>query len=170
MASTQHQKRLPAWARWGRDILLVIGVVLLVQWWQSKDMPKGDAPPLAGLLLTGGPVSIESLRGRPVLVHFWAEWCPICRLEESSIDAIADDHQVLSVATTSGSRGEVAAYLQKQGLSMPVIVDESGDLARQWSVAGVPATFIVDSSGQIAYATVGYSSEWGLRLRLWLAD
>ena len=61
-------------------------------------------------------------------------------------------------------------YLEENELQMPVMMDESGDLARHWNVNGVPATFVVDSEGNIDYATVGYSSELGLRARLMLAD
>jgi peroxiredoxin len=54
-------------------------------------------------------------------------------------------------------------------LSFTVLMDESGVLARRWGVRGVPATFIIDSEGRVDYAGQGYSTELGLRLRLWLA-
>ena len=52
---------------------------------------------------------------------------------------------------------------------MPVVVDEDGRLARSWGVGGVPATFIVATDGRISYAGMGYSTELGLRARLWLS-
>jgi len=156
--------------RWARDILLVVLVVAGVQWWQARDMTRGEAPPLAGPSLSGQPMSLAQHQGEPVLVHFWATWCPVCRLEEGSIASIAEDHAVISVATTSGDAGELQAYLDQQGLQLPVMLDESGDLARLWNVLGVPATFVVNSDGLIEYATRGYSTELGLRLRLALAD
>lgn len=162
-------KTKPYW-RWLRDLVIVIAVVLLVQWWQSRDMPRGEAPSLAGASLTGEPVSLAQYRGKPVLVHFWATWCPICRLEEDSIASIAEDHPVIAVATNSGTSEEIAAYLQEQGITLPVLMDEAGDQARNWGVVGIPASFIVDSKGNITYATAGYSSEWGLRARIALAD
>lgn len=105
-----------------------------------------------------------------MLVHFWASWCPVCRLEQDSIASIAGDRQVITVATTSGTAEEVAAYLAGEGLSMPVLLDEDGEIARRWGVSGVPATFIVNMAGDITHAGMGYSSEPGLRLRLWLAE
>ena len=63
----------------------------------------------------------------------------------------------------------MAAYLAEHSLSMPTLVDEEGGIARGWGLNGVPATFIVGRDGQIAYAGMGYSSEIGLRLRLWWA-
>ncbi len=157
------------WWRWLRDIAAVLAVVALVQWWQARDAAQGPAPPLAGRLLDGGLAALEDYRGQPVLVHFWATWCPVCRFGEDAIERIARDHPVLTVATTSGTPDELSAYLANEGLSFAVLADEAGDLARSWGVHGVPASFVVDGDGRIAHATIGYSTEWGLRARLWLA-
>jgi peroxiredoxin len=159
----------PRWRRWFWDILLILTVMVGVQLWQTRNLPTGPAPALEGLMLDGKPVSLADYRGRPVLVHFWATWCPVCRTEEGSINAISKDHQVLSVATTSGEAQEVAAYLKKQGLDFPVIPDESGILGVAWGIRGVPSSFIIDADGRIRHAAVGYTTELGLRLRLWLA-
>jgi thiol-disulfide isomerase/thioredoxin len=159
----------PRWRRWLVELSLVLAVIVAVQWWQTRDAPSGPAPPLQGMLLDGQPVNLAAERGRPVLVHFWAEWCPICRLEEGTIDALARDHRVITVATTSGDAAAVSGYLQQQGLSFPTLVDEDGSIGRRWGVQGVPASFIIDADGQVAHATVGYTTGPGLRLRLWLA-
>jgi len=147
-----RRRRLIGWAR----DLLVLGLLFWgLQWWLARDLPSGEAPPLSGLDLQGRPLSLEDHRGRPVLVHFWATWCPICRFEEAGIDAIARDHAVLSVATGSGDAAALRAYMTERGLGFPV---------------RVPASFVVDAQGRIRWAGRGYASEWGLRLRLWLAD
>lgn len=157
------------WLSWLRDLALLALVFLAIQWWQSRDLARNDAPPLVGLQVDGTPLQLRQLDG-PVLVHFWAEWCPICRLEQNSIDALAEDHQVVTIATTSGTSDEVQAFLLEHGLTMPTIVDEDGELARNWGVTGVPATFIVNSERRIAFASQGFSTGVGLRLRLWLTD
>lgn len=152
--------------RWARDIALLLLVVAAVQWWQSRHLAHDTAPPLVGLLVDGTPFQLDSNSG-PILVHFWAEWCPICRLGQDSIERIAQDHPVMTIAMASGPPAEVREYLEEHGLTMPVLVDEDGRLARGWGVRGVPSTFIVDSAGQIVHASQGYSTEFGLRLRLW---
>lgn len=157
------------WRRWLVELGLVMLVIVAVQWWQTRDGPSGPAPALRGQLLNGERVVLSDLRGRPVLVHFWATWCPLCRLEEDSIQAIAQDHAVLTIATTSGDAAEVQAYLDENGLNFPVLLDESGEIGRQWGVRGVPTSYVLDAEGNTAHATVGYSTGWGLRLRLWLA-
>ncbi|BCU05840.1 hypothetical protein Atep_05170 [Allochromatium tepidum] len=66
----------------------------------------GEAPPLVGVTLEGTPIDLADRRGRPVLVHFWATWCPVCRITDGTIDAIAEDHAVVTVALQSGTEEE----------------------------------------------------------------
>ena len=165
---TQTEKPPRRWLRWLRDILVLLGLFLAIQWWQSRGLVQDAAPPLVGLDLSGQPYQLDPANG-PTLVHFWAEWCPVCRLEEKNIDNIAGDLPVITIATTSGTAAEVRAYLDKQGLTMPVLLDKSGDIGRSWGVHGVPATFVVDRAGEIVSASMGYSTEWGLRLKMWWA-
>ena len=165
----QGPRRARRWVRWVRDLLILLAIVVAVQWWQARDLAGGRAPPLVGLLVDGSPYQLETTEG-PVIVHFWATWCPVCRLEQDNIASIAADGRVVTVATSSGSTEDVAAYLEDQGLAMPVVLDERGDIAQAWGVNGVPATFIVDRGGEIRSAHMGYATELGLRLRLWWAQ
>ena len=164
--SRQPRRRL--WLRRLRDVLLLLLVFVAIQWWQSRNLVAGPAPPLVGHLVDGSPYQLDPVDG-PVLVHFWATWCPVCRLEQDNIADIARDKRVITIATTSGSPVEVAAFLQAEGLVMPVLMDEDGGIARNWGVQGVPATFIVDVQGDISHRGMGYATELGMRLRLWLA-
>jgi peroxiredoxin len=103
-------------------------------------------------------------------VHFWATWCPICRTEQGSIAAIAQDHpDVITVAMQSGTPQEVSRYMQEQGIAFPVVNDPDGIISRAWGVHAVPASFIIAPDGQIRFVEVGYTTGMGLRLRLWLA-
>jgi len=148
-------------------VLLV--VILGVRAWQQSGIARGPAPVLAGVLLNGKSVALSAFAGRPVLVHFWATWCPICRAEQGSIEALAHDVPVITVAMQSGERAAVVQYLRKEELSFPVLNDPNGAIAAQWGVRAVPASFVVDGAGQIRYVEVGYTTGIGLRLRLWLA-
>jgi alkyl hydroperoxide reductase subunit AhpC len=69
----------------------------------------------------------------------------------------------------SGTADELVAYLQAQGVDYPVINDEHGRLAASYGVKAVPASFILDREGRVRFATRGYTTGWGIRLRLWLA-
>lgn len=166
---TQTGKRPRRWLSRAVFGLAVLGMLLGIRLYQHRDLPRDVAPPLAGRLLDGASVSLAGLRGKPVLVHFWASWCPICALEEGSIDAIAADHRVVTVAMQSGDAKEVAAHLRERHLDFPVLNDPDGRYAAAWGVRGVPASFVLGPDGRIRFTEVGYTTETGLRLRLWLA-
>jgi len=133
-------------------------------------MVGGAAPPLQGALLNGSAYVLPARPTQPVLVHFWATWCPVCRAEQGAIAAIAQDRpDTITVAMQSGSDAEVAKHLVEQGLRFPVLNDSDGRLSSAWGVHAVPASFIISPDGQIRFVEVGYTTALGLRLRLWLA-
>ena len=147
-------------------------VIFGVRAWQQRDIVSGAAPALQGVLLDGKPLSMSSVEaGKPVLVHFWATWCPICKTEQGSIEALAGDHfNVITVAMQSGTSDSVAKFMAEQKLSFPVLNDADGAISASWGVHAVPASFIVDSDGEIRFVEIGFTTELGLRLRLWLAQ
>jgi thiol-disulfide isomerase/thioredoxin len=157
------------WLRWAVEVALVVVLIVGVRAWQQGGTARGPAPALAGVLLDGNSYVLAPAAGQPVLVHFWATWCPICRAEQGSIEALARDYPAVTVAMQSGDDAEVARYLRTESLSFPVLNDSDGAIAAHWGVRGVPASFIVDGAGQIRFVEVGYTTSVGLRLRLWLA-
>jgi peroxiredoxin len=156
-------------SRWLAQAALLAAVLLGVHLWTTRDAVSGAAPVFDVVLLDGRRVTLSDYRGRPLLVHFWATWCPACRLEQGAVDGLARDHQVLTVAMQSGGAVELAAYLAEQGIDFPVHVDEHGDMAARWGVTGLPTSFVIDGRGQIRHVTAGLTTRLGLRLRLWLA-
>jgi peroxiredoxin len=157
------------WVRWGAYLLLLLAVYLGARAWQTRDLASGVAPELSGLTLEGHPVSLADYRGAPLLLQFWATWCPVCALEQGSIDALARDHQVLTIALQSGDAEEVRRHLDLEDLDFPVLLDPQGRIAGRYGVRGVPTTLIIGPGGRIRFREVGYTSGIGLRLRLWLA-
>ena len=162
-------KRRRRWWVYAAEAALFMLVLAGVHWWQTRDLPAGPAMALEGVLLDGQGAALGALRGRPVLVHFWATWCPVCTLEQDNINAIAQDHQVFSIAMQSGEDAAVREHMRKNHLSFPVINDADGVLARRWGIRGVPTSFVLDGTGHIRFVEVGYTTEAGLRLRLALA-
>ncbi len=158
-------------SKWGRrllELLVFLVLFLAVRAYLLRGTVAGPAPAIEAVQLDGRPVSLQSLHGKPVLLHFWATWCPICNLELGSIEALSHDYTVVTVAMQSGDADKVRAFMKEKGVDFPVIVDADGYLARRYGVRGVPASFFIDRSGQIRTAEIGYTSEWGMRLRLWL--
>ena len=164
-------KKSRIWLRRGLEALLFIVLIMGVRAWQQRDVVKGAAPPLQGVLLDGKSFVLPGKPSQPVLVHFWATWCPVCRTELGSIESLSGDNSnVITVAMQSGNSGVVQKYMQEHEVGFPVINDEDGRISGSWGVHAVPASFIVDTEGQIRFVEIGYTTGVGLRLRLWLAE
>lgn len=168
-AENLPKPRTARWRGWALNAVLIALILGGVQWWKARPLATGEAPPLAGITVTGQPLDLADYRGRPVMVHFWASWCPVCKVMDGTVESIAEEYPVITVAMQSGGSAEVRQFMRDAKLSFPVIPDAQGWIARRWGVAGVPTTFIVDQAGRIQYSTVGVSTGPGLRTRLWLA-
>lgn len=169
--STQERnpRPRPKWRGLILNLLVILLIFIGVQWFKSRPLASGEAPSLSAPTTTAQPFDLASLRGQPTLVHFWAVWCPICKLEEKKIEALSADYQVITVAMQSGNAMEINDYLRTQGLSFETIADPYGEIATQWGVRGVPASFVLDGNGTIRFASVGYSTGVELRGKLWAA-
>ena len=155
-------------------LLALLAVVLAAHFWQTRHLPTGTLPDVTLQLLNGERLHLSEWRarypGQPVALHIWAEWCPICRTEESSVTRIQTDWPVLTVAMQSGQAHQVQRVLRQRGLPWTTAIDTDGALARSLGVHAVPALLVLDANGQLRAASIGYTSEMGMRLRLlWAA-
>ena len=107
---------------------------------------------------TGAPTSLASLRGRPVVINFWATWCVPCFEEHAVLVAAAreagDGVQFLGVIYED-EEGQVGDFLTRQGKAYPSLMDDDGKTAMSYGVYGVPETFFVDAQGRIAAKYTG---------------
>lgn len=157
------------WVRTAVETALVLAAFLGIRAWQHRDAPSGPAPAMTGTLVDGGaPASLAALRGRPVMVHFWATWCSVCNAERGSVDSVAKDYAVLGVAADSGDAEQVRAWMRQSGVAFPTVLDD-GALARAFGVKAFPTSFFVDKEGTIRFVETGYTTELGMRARLALA-
>lgn len=154
----------------GAQLVLVIILLLALERYMTRHAVRGAAPLLATTLTDGTPFSLDSLRGKPVLVYFWAPWCPSCAALRATIDGLARDGVALvTVAMQAGSVGTIRDYQIEHDLNWRVIDDADGAIARRWGARAIPAVYILDRDGEIRFVTRGYTTTWGLRTRLWLA-
>ena len=158
------------WQRWLVEAAFFLSILLGVHLWQTRDVPRGVAPPFQGTLADGGDISLERWRAQhpshPVLLYFWADWCPICKTVAGSVDALGYDWPVLSIAMQSGPAQQVAQTLVEHQRHWPTVVDERGQITARYGLKGVPAFVILDTAGNIRFVETGYTSELGLRLRM----
>jgi peroxiredoxin len=107
-----------------------------------------------------------SKKEAPTIVHFWATWCPTCKLEAPNLEALRDSCNVVTIAVNSGSDEELQAFLKERNLGYRVINDRDGQLAQKFGVGAYPTTFIYNTEGKLKFSEVGYSTTYGLKARV----
>jgi len=104
---------------------------------------------------------------KPLLVYFWTRWCNICRHTMPTILELSDDGiNVLTISQRSGDDISVVRYLHGKHLTMPVVNDPQGKIATRWGVNVIP-TWLIISDGKVVQSITGWSSAWGIQIRLW---
>jgi peroxiredoxin len=139
---------------------IILGLVVLLAGCGGQESLVGKpAPDFQFGGPNGQPVSLSDLKGSPVLLNFWMTTCYPCRMEMPYLQQIYDDWQVrglvLLAINVMESSSEVEAFLQSQGLSLPVLLDSTGAVAAQYGIQAIPATFFIDSEGIVQEVQVG---------------
>lgn len=126
---------------------------------QIKPWTGAVTPKLALADLAGGRVDLGDLRGRVVVVNFWATWCGPCKDELPSLQRLRERFAGKSVEVITVNYGEfpsrVRPFLEKEKVALRVLLDTQKDAARDWGVGGLPMTFIIDAQGRARYSAFG---------------
>lgn len=172
--ATPPEKKSPRWRRWVLEGAEQGDKDQPFQLWQTRNAPRGPAPVFAGQTVTGEAFDLTRWRqqhpGQAGLIYFWSEWCGICRTTAGSVANLAEDWPVITVAMQSGPPGKVAETMRERDYRWPTLADPEAEIFRQYAFRGVPAFVVIDPSGEIRSISLGYTSEIGLRLRLWWAS
>ncbi len=151
-------KHLLEWGLWG---ILFCAIFFGVQIWRNQDtgtsMPTWQLSDLQ-------QQTVNAPANGAYIVHFFAEWCPICKVGYSNFVDLAQDYPVIHIATFSESTAALRAFLIENGYPLTVAVDRDSQLAKQLNIHGVPTTLIVKQDGTIAYTHSGYMPKWLLKL------
>lgn len=159
--------------RWSLLSLLVLALGAV--WILYSAAPAGDttggripaprqgfqAPDFSLPTLSGETITLSDLRGQPVLINLWATWCPPCRAEMPDMQKLYEAYQeqgflILAInATYQDSQASAAAFVQEYGLTFPILLDTSGETARQYQMRALPTSFFVDREGIIQEVVVG---------------
>ncbi len=122
----------------------------------------GDtAPDFTVELFDGSQVTLSSLRGKVVLLNFWATWCPPCRQEltrvqEDIIDRFAGKPFVFLPVSRGEKRETVASFREKTGYTFPMGLDSARTVYDRYASNYIPRNFLIDKEGKVVLATVGY--------------
>ncbi len=107
--------------------------------------------------LHGKTVTLSGLRGKIVLVNFWATWCPPCRLEMPDLDAIYTHFApqgLVILSLSSEDAFKVGSFINKVNYHPPVLLDTGGKVAEQFHVLGIPRSFVFDRSGKLVAESI----------------
>lgn len=135
--------------------------------WAGQLKPyKGERtpPPLELPDLSGKKQSLESFKGKVVLVNFWATWCPPCRTEMPSMWRLKNKFKNKPFEILAVDMGEdkkiVRAFMpDKMERDFVVLLDSEGIALKEWKIFAFPTSFLIDKKGQIRYALYG-ALEW----------
>lgn len=125
----------------------------------------GDiAPDFTVEMLDGSKVTLSELRGKVVLVGFWATWCPPCRLELSHmqkdvIDRFAGKDLVVLPISRGEKRKTVEDYIAKMGYTFPIGLDGDQSIYKKYASNYIPRSFVVGRDGKVVYVAVGYDEQ-----------
>ncbi len=159
------------WSRRIKELLLMAAVTLAAATLMGYlRAPSYDTlPTFEGVTIDGKTVRIPGHPKRPYLLHFWATWCPTCRAEAPGIDALSKTHDVVTVAVKSGDDAKLEAFMKDNGYTFAVVNDRDGSLARRYRIDVFPTTLLIDEKGAVVWGETGFTSQWGWKIRLWLA-
>jgi len=123
------------------------------------------APAYSAVDLRGTSLSLESLRGKVVLLNFWATWCAPCRHETPFLQSLyanrsGEGFLIVGVSMDTGdAREQVASFVREFGVTYPILVDPQTRGMDLYRVLGLPASFLVDRNGILRWSRFGPVSE-----------
>jgi thiol-disulfide isomerase/thioredoxin len=134
--------------------------------WSGKPTPALALPDLSGRT-----VDLRAMRGKVVVLNFWATWCEPCREEMPSLQRLRTKMNGKPVEVLTVNYGEwpqrIEPFMKREKIELPVLLDTQKEAARDWNAGGLPITFILDRKGDVRYWVFG-ERDWseGEPLRL----
>jgi thiol-disulfide isomerase/thioredoxin len=120
------------------------------------------APPIDLYTPDGAPFTLASLRGKVVLVNFWATWCEPCVTEMPSLQRVRDQFapglKVLGVNYQEGP-ARIKTFVDRSGITFPIVRDTDGAVAKAWSARIFPASYLLDRAGHVKHVLIG-GADW----------
>ncbi|MEJ5246929.1 MAG: TlpA disulfide reductase family protein [Caldilinea sp.] len=163
-AEVQHAHRRSVRIWQAVFTLVLVGFIALlaarlIQTNQSEHRASGQAPPFTFTTFDGETISLEDLRGRGVVLNFWASWCAPCRDEAPLLEAMwrrEKDNGIVFIGLDYLDQEPAArAYLAEFNITYPNGPDLQSAAARRYGIKGVPETFFIDPDGVIQEVVVG---------------
>jgi len=150
--------------------LLLAGLLVILSYAPSHAaLRSGDALPRITLYsLNGSKVTLpDDYKGKVVVIHFWASWCPYCIKEIAAIESIYKKYGDKELAPFSINVGEsrdaINRYIANTAVTYTILLDSDKQASKQYWITGVPMTFVADKSGVLRYKIFGEITGAGLK-------
>ncbi len=123
-------------------------------------MPR-PAPALKLNDMRGAAHDLSQLKGRVVLINFWATWCPPCRREMPSMERLAQQLKGEAFSVLAVNVGESVNDIElftsqlDADLNFPILLDRSSESMQAWKISGLPTTYLVDKKGRVVAGAIG---------------
>lgn len=160
------------WASILFEASIIVLVLVLFSWFQNRGTLAADGAPAPDFTLqsvAGETVQLSQLKGKKVLIYFFAPWCSICHMSGGNLNDLRaartdDELEILVVGLSYEFNGEIQDFANELELTMPVLYGEER-LMEDYKIKGFPTYFVIDEEGRVIHRSVGYSTELGMRLR-----
>lgn len=157
--------------------LLLVVAFMVISAYQARNLLASagqPAPLLQAMTLDGELFDLADFESRPVLIYFFAPWCPYCSASADNIVRLRrlrseEQLAIVVVALAWTEEEEVLDYASKHKLNVPVIMGNTG-IAAAWKVYAFPTYYVLDSHHRVVRRDLGYSSQLGLLWRSWLVE
>ncbi len=126
---------------------------------ESIPLRGHPAPDFTLQTLDGEALSLSDLRGKAVVLNFWATWCPPCQAEMPELQAAHEAYSrgglVVLGVNQAENRATVQAFLDERQLTFPVVLDSQYEVSQLYQVNSLPTTFFIDRDGVIREIVIG---------------
>lgn len=123
-----------------------------------------EAPDFTVEMFDGSKLTLSDLKGKVVLVNFWATWCPPCReelthVQKEIIDRFEGEPFVFLPISRGEKRDAVAAFRKKMGYTFPMGLDINQSIFKKYASNYIPRNFLIGKDGKVVYVSVGYDAK-----------